>query len=356
MKNIINYIKKYGDISLKEKPLNNLDSAILTIIPYIDFKEDIIEKIDLNTFLSRFILLTDKNKFIKSGLYKNDIYNLIEELLDKKRYKDILVSDYIYKIDDNEQFGAITYHLNKNTKFIAFEGTNELLVGWEEDFTYSYLDLTASDKDAIKYLNRVINIFDKNIYIGGHSKGGRLSVISGMYISRFKKNKIKRIYSFDGPGLSKEQLYSKNYSLIENKIIHIVPNYSIVGLLLRHKDNYKVVKSTKIDINAHNIFSWYIDEDDFIYTNLSNISKKLDKSIILWLEEHTPEERRIIIKSIFNTFRDLNLTTLDDIGKIKNLFNLLLINKNYDKDTIKVIENFLTFNIAFIIKEREDDE
>ena len=352
MKNIVNYINKYGDKSFKEKGFTNLDFSILSIIPYIDYKESVNYNEPLGTFLSRFLFYTDKKEYIESTVGGKEIYSLIEVMVEKKRYKDILVSDYVYKVNDSEQFAAITYQLDNKNKFIAFEGTNNLLIGWEEDFTYSYLELTPADKDAIKYLNRVISIFDKNIYVGGHSKGGRLALISSMYISRFKQDKIRKIYSFDGPGISLEQLESKEYKLVANKFIHIIPNYSIVGLLLRHDNNYKVVKSSKMDISAHFMFTWYVDDDDFIYTELSNVSKKLDNSIVEWLDEHTVEERKLIVKSIFNIFRDNNITSVNELKNIKNIYNIITSSRSYDNDTLKVIKNFLTFNVSSIIKNK----
>lgn len=352
MKSILNYIDKYGKYTFKDKEFNNLDSAILSIIPYIDLKESSSFKEPLSTFISRFLFYTDKKEFINETVNGKEIYSLAEEIIKTDRYKDILVSDYVYKVNSEEQFAAITYHLDNKNKYIAFEGTNNLLIGWEEDFTYSYLELTPADKDAIKYLNRVISIFDKNIYVGGHSKGGRLAQVSSMYISRFKQDKIKRIYSFDGPGISLEQLESKEYKLIANKFIHFIPNYSIVGLLLRHDNNYKVVKSSKIDIDAHSIFTWHIADDDFIYTELSNLSKKLDKSIVEWLEEHTLEERKLIVKSIFNIFRDNNITSINELKSIKNIYNIITSSRSYDNDTLKVIKNFLTFNVSSIIKNK----
>ena len=352
MKNIIDYVRKYKNTTFKEKEFNILDSAILSIIPYTDIKEPISKKETLNNYLYKFFLYTNKKDYTNNTFKGKDNYVLIEELMDSIRYKDILVSDYIYKVNKEEQFAAITFYLDNNTKYIAFECTNSPLIGWEEDFTYTYLELTLSDKDAIKYLDKAINVFDNTIYVGGHSKGGRLALLSSMYLPKLKRNKVKKIYSFDGPGLSEKQFKSKEYELVKDRFIHILPNYSVIGLLLNHDDNYKVAKSSKIGAEAHAIFSWYIEEDDFKYTNLSSLSIRLENSIKKWLDNHTLEERRLIVKSVFNIFRDNNIYNLYELKNIRNIYNIIIHNNNYDKDTIKVIKNFLKFNISYIIKDK----
>ena len=43
MKNIIDYIKEYGNLTLEEYPFNNVDSLILSQISYIKFEDSSID-------------------------------------------------------------------------------------------------------------------------------------------------------------------------------------------------------------------------------------------------------------------------------------------------------------------------
>ena len=43
MKNIIDYIKEYGNLTLEEYPFNNVDSLILSQISYIKFENSTID-------------------------------------------------------------------------------------------------------------------------------------------------------------------------------------------------------------------------------------------------------------------------------------------------------------------------
>lgn len=349
MKNILNYIKEKGDKTFKELEFNNLDSAIFSLLSYIDFTDTLDKEISLNDALTRFLLYKEKNAFYKNGFFQDDLEKLVNTLLDRNRYKDIIVEDYVYKLNNNEQFGVLVLRFD-NKKYISFEGTDDKLVGWEEDLTFGYNELSASDNDAIKYLKKAISLFDKEVYVGGHSKGGRLAIVSTMYLPNIKKNKVKNIYNFDGPGLLNKMFESKEFKSIEDKIVHIIPNYSIVGLLLRHNNNYKVAKSRRIDIYSHSIFTWEINNNDFLYTSLSNVSKKLDISILEWLEEHTEDEMRIMTKSFFNIFRDNNIDSVVDLFKIKNIYKILNNSSKYGDDMAKIIRHFLEFNIKSIFK------
>ena len=120
----------------------------------------------------------------------------------------------------------------------------------------------------------------------------------------FVKRKIISIYNFDGPGLRKSQLDSNKYNSIKDRIIHIIPNYSIVGLLLRHSDNYKVIYSKKKSILAHSILSWEVDATSFKSSKLSESSKILDDSVILWMDKYSDDEI-ITIHSIFDFVFDM---------------------------------------------------
>ncbi len=351
MKLINNYIEEYGDIPFSSKEINNIDYAIFSVLSYVDF-EDIIKdiKIPLGEALTKFIFFADRKEFVKKGFVQKELFEFVTRIVDKKRYKDLLVSDYVYKLTDNEQFGALTIHLSKREKIISFEGTDDKLVSWEEDFAFANTSLAPADKDAINYLNRIIKIFDKKIIVVGHSKGGRLSVTSSMYVSKFKQDKIKEIYSFDGPGLLASELTKNEYLRIKHKIKHFIPNYSLVGMVFNHNVEDIVVKATYVDIRAHSVFSWIVAGNDFQKSELSDISKKWHKSVDEWLKIYTPDERKAIFRQVFNTFRDLGYVRLTEIFHVKNILNIILKTRKYDDDTKRILKNFFAFTIKNLVK------
>ena len=121
-----------------------------------------------------------------------------EEILDyiknEIRYKDLYLYNYSYKRDHDKQFSALFIDINEKLTYISFEGTDDLISGWKEDFQMTYMFPIPGQREAIKYINKSIPLFtDRKYVICGHSKGGNLSVVAGMYANPLIKNKIKRI-------------------------------------------------------------------------------------------------------------------------------------------------------------------
>ncbi len=357
MTNIMDYVKKYGDISFDEEEFNEVDAAILSLISYIDFSGIIgMNKKGqyLRNALDYFLTYYDLKSFAKKGVARKDIIKLCRLIKDKARYKDILLYNYVYKLGFDEQFGAITMKLPNKTVIINYEGTDHNLVGWEEDFAMCYRNLVPSERDAIKYINKSVSLFDKEVIVLGHSKGGHLSMVAGMGAILPIRIKIKKIYNFDGPGLRKEIIKSHKYKRIKDRLNYIVPNHSIVGLILRHDDNIKVVKSVKKDLSAHSIFNWEVLDYAFKDAVLSRLSKNLDSSIVMWLDSHEDCEREKIGKAIFEFLRKNGLNDVSNLIKIRTLFMLLKNSKELDNETKKVLGNFIKFNVDYMKQNKKE--
>ena len=161
--------------------------------------------------------------------------------------------------------------------------------------------------------------------------------------------KIKRIYSNDGPGLKKEQIESENYSKVRDRLIHIVPNYSYIGVLLRN-DKFKVIKSTRRDFMAHSISTWQTDGNSFKEASLSKISLNLRESIILWLDEHDDEQRRKMIETVFEALEKSGIKDTNDFFNIKKSFNIVKNIRNVDDETKELVMSLIQFNINYLIE------
>ncbi len=352
MSNIFDYVKEYGNKTFFEVEFNEVDASILSLLTYLDFNNIVSNKKNtshLGNVLEYFLNYYDIKSFQKRGLIQKNIIKLCKVLKNTLRYKDILLYNYIYKISFDEQFSAITMKLPNNTIVIAYEGTDHNLVGWEEDFAMCYKFPVSAETDAIKYLNKCTSILDKDIIVLGHSKGGHLAMIASMYCNPLIKLKIKSIYNFDGPGLRQKEISSSKYKSIIKKLNHIVPNYSVVGLLLRHNESFKTIKSNRKDLFAHSIFTWEVNKSDFEVTGLSKLSKNLDQSIIIWLDQHSDNEREKIVKDIFSYLRKHSITNIKDLTKIKNVLLLIKNHKDFDLETKNLISNFIKFNFDYYI-------
>ena len=310
--NYYNYIEYYGDYSFKEREFNEIDNIILSMLIYVNFTGIVSESKEKKK-------LSDVSKEFYEKYTKDEIDNffasdkegarLLKKVSTKRRFKDILMFNYSSNCNSNSQFSAVTFDLENNLYFIAFEGTDELVSGWEEDLKMSYTFPVEAQLLAKKYINKFTTSKAK-LMLGGHSKGGNLALVAAMYSNIFVRMRIKKIYSNDGPGLRKELLETKRYRRIEKKYIHIIPNSSIVGLFLYHNDNNRVIKSSMPGFISHAPSTWVINYNTFARTKLSRFSNVFDEGFTKWLEKYNDEERELFTKSFFDVLRENNIETL----------------------------------------------
>lgn len=356
MADMFDYIKKYGDVNFFKKDFNIIDSMILSVVAYCEF-EGIVSpkknKVSLNYALKKFLETVDYKGFIKRGFCQKDIYKVAKALIDKKRYRDIALYNYVYKVTFDEQFCAVTMKLPNGITYVAFEGTDHNLVGWEEDAALCYKYPVPAQIDAINYLNKTLGIFDTHVIIGGHSKGGHLSLVSAMHANFWNKGKIKEIHNFDGPGLRKREIESDKYKKLRDKYTFMVPAYSIVGMLLRHDPNYVVVDASRRGFLAHFPTCWQIKDDQVEVSELSRISTKLEKSMLSWLENHNDQEREKMFKGVFDFIRSVGIDSVADLKKVKYLFSLVKESKNLDKESKDLFIDFLKFNLSAVLEKEK---
>ena len=61
------------------------------------------------------------------------------------------------------------------------------------------------------------------------------------------KDRVERIYSLDGPGFPEEVVKSFEYASVSDRIVKIVPDSSVVGMVFETPERCVVVKS---DVDA----------------------------------------------------------------------------------------------------------
>ena len=330
MENIYDYVKKYGNYSFDDKKFNEIDNLVFSSLIYLNFlKEDINGKHILREIGSHY--LKDKTKLNKDEL-------LLKEVINTKRYQDIILNDYIYKRNNDMQFGAVTFKISKKLIYISFEGTDKHISSFKEDANLACFFPVTSQVEAINYVNKHVTLFGPSVIIGGHSKGGNLALVSGMFIKKYKQHKIKTIYSNDGPGLRKKEFESVQYKKVKDRYIHIVSSESIVGMLLR-SDKFYIVKTDKKGFKAHSMINWCICDDKLVSDKLSNMSKKLSNNLLNWLDHHNDDERKKIVDRVFKILEEeLND---NDKNKIKKVIDIISKIKNIDNDTKILIKNLL---------------
>lgn len=356
---LFEYVEKYGDKSFKELKFNEIDNVILSLVSYIDFT-DIVSK-----SRNKIVLKEASQKYFQKHSEEEEKRNifsirsaikLFKKISNYERYNTLTLHNYEKIVNDNEQFGAICIDILEDLMYVSFEGTNEDIVGWKEDFLLAYKFPTASQDDAIVYLEKVVGFKNTKVIVGGHSKGGNLALVSALYSSFWVKNRIIKIYNNDGPGVLKEQLESNNFSKLKDKYVHIVPQNSIVGILL-YNDNYQVITSTSIGIFAHDALSWQVDDTIFMKDKLVDKNKEFKNIFIEWLEKYNEEERKKCIDELFMILEENGINSLLDIknDKLRSIYKIVKSSTKISSDSKKMLSKLIILifsDYSDIIKER----
>lgn len=325
--NVINYINKYAHLTFDELKFNELDELVLAVISYVDF-DGILEnnkyhKVRLQDAAKEFFIKYNKKEINSNLQGVLGAIKIFDYIKNENRYKDLYLYNYSYKCDHDKQFSAMFIDIDEKTTYISFEGTDDLISGWKEDFQMTYMFPIPGQREAIKYINKSIPLFTNRKYIiGGHSKGGNLSIVASMYANPLIKPKIKKIVAFDSPGLKQSEIDSKHYKSIESRIELVVPDSCLIGILLRRTRPFKVIKSSISGPMAHNYLYWETENNKFVRSKLTNGTKETERIINEWLNKYDYKQREFLVTEMFNVFDRAHIESLTDIkitniGKIK---------------------------------------
>lgn len=356
--NIFDYFVWRGDLTFQASPFNEIDGVILARFSYLPF-----EYCMSNSSSQRIPNVSHTRFTIKSALsillLRPDIRNLVLQkedielmncLIKSKRFQNLEIYNYVNKIEpENEtQFSAITIRIDEHTQFVSYRGTDNTLVGWKEDFNMGFVCPVPAQKSAVNYLESLANadtLPDGQRYIlGGHSKGGNLAVYASAFCSDAIRDQIETVYNYDGPGFDSKILEDDNFICICDRIKTFVPQTSIVGMLLEHEEEYTIVHSNQIGLLQHDIYSWDVIGTSFVYLDtVDKNSKRVDKTLKLWITDMNYEQREILIDTLFDVMSETNASTLKDLTDnwISNAGIILKALHNLDDENREVIHKAL---------------
>lgn len=337
---IYNYVDNYGIYSFDEKEINEVDVIIFTYLSYINFKNVLNKnKVTINEAARTHIGLHKKNE--ANVLAVEDAKKLLYYIKDTKRYRNCILYNYKCIEDDDIQFGVLTIEYQKDKIFISYEGTNEQISGWKENLILSYNYPTRSHIKAIDYLNHYNTLSRKKIILGGHSKGGNLALVAAMNSNFLVKSRIEHIYNVDGPGLLEKQYNSNKFKKIIPKYTHIIPDDSMIGILL-YSTNYITVKSNVTGPLAHHVFNWEINNEKFKREHLSSFSKELQIKIKQFVKETDKEDLENIVNNFTFVCKSAGVKTLLDIKlNNKKILDLAYASRIMDKESKKKLFEFI---------------
>lgn len=352
MDDLYDYLYWRGDLSFEKIAPNEIDMVIFSMLAYIDYLPDM--KIDgtLKYYnLIKLVTLLEDNNLLavkeSTSSFEIECFELIKLISRKERYKNIKVFGFSFNFEkDNAiQFAAISFLLPNKEVVISYRGTDASLIGWKEDFLMSFKKTVNSQEYGKNYLEQIAKLKRGKINIVGHSKGGNIALYSSLKAKSNIQNRIKKVYSFDGPGFNKNSIKDLGYSKIKDRMVTLVPQGSVVGILMQHEEPIEIVYSNKKNgIAQHMPFSWQVNVDKFKRLDeRDNASLIFDKSIRTWLEKLNEEEISTFIDSIFESTDAAGLEHVYDLKlrPIKSIYNLLNVYFNNDEQSKILIEKMI---------------
>ena len=301
--NLMKYLREFGDRSFREMPFSEVDALTLALLVYMKF-DGIVPGFNRGAPMS----WEDIRK--KPGwehMFSDPVYGASYreafELISKsRRYGRIRVNYFVEWIDEEReaQFAAITFFLGKGSVFVAFRGTDERLVGWKEDFNMSFLRLVPSQKRALDYVKGVARYTSGRLVLGGHSKGGNLAVYAASFVPASVQERIRRVYSFDGPGLWRHFYETPGFLRIRDRYCKIVPEQSMIGMMFSSYRDYRVVAGYKGGFAQHDLMQWKIRGPRFCYKRrLRKKSSRRSKNLGAWIRSLSSGQVALFVDTLY---------------------------------------------------------
>ena len=172
---------------------------------------------------------------------------------------------------------------------------------------------------AVEYLREVAAANPlRRIFVGGHSKGGNLAMYAAVHCGPEFRHRIRAVYNNDGPGFCDDTLSTAEYAEMRARIHTYLPQSSIVGVLLEHDTNYKVVKSSAMGLAQHDLYSWEVSGGDFVYTTeRTAFGRQTEEIVDRFVNDLSPERKRQFGEALFGILASTNQETLTGIGNNK---------------------------------------
>ena len=321
----MDYLDWRGDLTFREAPFNEVDNLILAQLVYVEFAGIVPAPGEEGTITVKeacelFFAAHDRKEIMERVSMTKTAAFVLEKMAQTVRFCNAKLFGYINDISKEEQsqFSVVCVRLDDKSIYVSFSGTDNTIVGWRENFNMGYLSETPGQLKAVDYLNHMVKEDWKKIRVGGHSKGGNLSVYASVKCDRNIQKRIVKVYSNDGPGFSEEMIQSKEYQRMLPKIKTILPESSIVGMLLEHQEKFEVVKSSKSGIQQHDAMSWEVLGSHFVYVEeVAPQSILLDETMKKWIFQLTKEQREEIVDTVFSMLDDAKIYTVDDFYNSK---------------------------------------
>lgn len=348
MSNIMDYLKWRGDLTFEKSPFNEVDNVILSELVYVDFADIIPEhgEITLDEACERFFERHEEKDILARKSMTKMAAFVMREMTKTDRFGSIRLMGYVNEINTDEecQFCAMTVMLGDGRICVVYRGTDETIVGWKEDFNMSFLQEIPGQKRALEYLRFAAGRTDLPLRVMGHSKGGNLAIYAAVSCEDAIQRRIEEVYCNDGPGFQKETIESEAYRRLDGRLHSIVPDTSIVGMMLEHEEAYEIIKSSGKRAGQHDLLSWEVEGKELVHLyEINEASVLLDQTLKAWIFQMEPAQREEFVNTLFGVLYEAQIQTVDDLANMKpaKVMEILKLGSKLDKKSQEILRDTL---------------
>ena len=140
-----------------------------------------------------------------------------------------------------------------------------------------------------------------------------MAVFAAVFTKREINENIIKVFNHDGPGIHSSLRSSDQFRKTRNRIQKIVPEASVVGIMLEEERDFSIIKSSAWSILQHDPYTWLINEDKFLRTpSTTRFSNYTQRTISSWVSAIDEETKRNSLASLYEITKSMETTYLAD--------------------------------------------
>ena len=345
--NLFDYIFWRGDLSLDAAPFNEVDGVILARLSYLPFERILPQGPEDAVSIARAARLLHALPDAGDAVLQQEDLHLLSVLAESPRFRDMGLSDFVSRLDPGTQtqFSAVTVLLEGGGVFVSYRGTDNTLVGWKEDFNMGFVCPVPAQEMAVDYLNQAGTRHPGILLAGGHSKGGNLAVYAASFCAGEVQRRLRAVYNYDGPGFDEQVLYRPGYQAVCGRVNTFVPQFSVVGMLLGHRERHTVVHSGQTGILQHNVYSWDVWRDRFaVLEEVSSSSRFIDFTLKAWMQDFAPAQRETFFDTLYEILTGTRASTFRELEEnwFASAVSMVRSFRNLDEPTRRAVTHALS--------------
>ena len=320
---LLDYLDWRGDLSFHVDPVNEADYYLISKIGCPDLTGLVpadAREVSLPELVAAFRAQAG-NKDVSLGVSQSpQVMESFYRLPTVPRFQPLMLSGFRKNESPNrtEQFSALTVRIPDCPRIITFRGTDDTILAWKENFRMAVMDAVPAQEDALRYLRWAMDAYEGDLILCGHSKGGNLAVYAASMLPRDMQERIVEVYDFDGPGFQDAFLKEEGYLRLLPKLHFLVPQNSVIGMLLSSGKDPEVVACNCFGIRSHDGFAWEVLGRGFVRAEgLNARSVMFKKAMNETLLGMCLEDRRAFIDEFFQIMTSTGAFTLTDLTEVK---------------------------------------